>query len=227
MARLPEPDETRLPAGPRRDLVLALREAYRAAGSPSFRRIEAAVADNDGYDDTVSRQSISLLLGGTFIPRWSKIDCLVRQLATTSNPRRDPDAQAARFLLLWNALDHPHTAQPGNAAVTQVDVPDHPPEPSPLPAAVYRQAGRYDDGSQVLPDGGLAQVDQAITRLTTGEYQRGWAAGLQFVEALPVWELLEDLAGYDLKIEEWITGHRESWRARMSASGRGEADLPN
>ena len=41
------PDEGRLPAGPARDLVVALHELYRGAGRPGLRRIARAIVDGD------------------------------------------------------------------------------------------------------------------------------------------------------------------------------------
>ena len=88
-------------------------------------------------------------------------------------------------------------------------------------------AGRYDDGTQVLPHGGLAQLDQAIARLTADEYQRGWGDGLRFVEDLPTWDVLDDLVGRDFDVRGWIAARCAGWHQRMADSGQGEAVLPS
>lgn len=227
MARLIEPGEEQLPAGPERDLVLALHEAHRAAGSPSFRRIERAVSENDDYPDTVSRETMSQLFKGEFVPRWAKVECVVRQLAVMSSPRRDPEVKAARFLQLWTRLGGADVL----LHVKSQDVPAPRAEPVRSSVAVStvggRPAGRYDDGTQVLPHGGLAQLDHAIARLTADEYQRGWGDGLRFVEDLSTWDVLDDLAGHDFDVRGWIAARRAGWHHRMAASGQGEAVLPS
>lgn len=226
MARLREPDLDRLPPGALRTIVTALHEAHRAAGSPSFRRIEDAIMADDDYDDIVSRQTISQMFNGVFIPRWSKVDCVVRQLAKLSTPRRDPDDQAARFLTLWNALgagsSEPQTAGESQG---QVEPPGKSARASTARTAV-RPAGRYADGTQLLPEGGLAQVDDAVAVLRSAEYNRGWADGLQLIGERPAWDLLADLARDDFDVERWTTRHR---LARVETAGlppRGKADPP-
>jgi hypothetical protein len=96
------PDEGRLPVGPARDLVVALHELYWGAGRPGLRRIAKAIADGD-FTDTVSHEAVSDMLNGKSVPRWSKLDCVVRQLAVWNAPRLDPDRSAARLLPLWEA----------------------------------------------------------------------------------------------------------------------------
>jgi hypothetical protein len=44
------------------------------------------------------------MLRGDGVPRWSKLEPVVRVLASWNNPRVDVDAQAARFLQLWSAV---------------------------------------------------------------------------------------------------------------------------
>jgi hypothetical protein len=103
MLRIELPGEDRLPSGPARELVVALHDLYRGAGRPGLRRIAKAVRDNGDYSDTVSHETVSDMLNGKGVPRWSKLDCVVRQLAIWNAQRRDPEEVAARFLRLWEA----------------------------------------------------------------------------------------------------------------------------
>jgi hypothetical protein len=97
------PGEDRLPAGPARDLVVALHELYRGAGRPGLRKIAQAVVHGHNFMDTVSHETVSDMLSGKSIPRWSKLDCVVRQLAEWNTPRLGPSETAERFLILWDA----------------------------------------------------------------------------------------------------------------------------
>lgn len=107
MVGIEPPGEDRLPAGPRRDLVLVLHDLYRGAGRPGLRRIANEISRNHDYPDTVSHETVSAILRGEGGPRWSKLECVVRQLAAWHHPRLDPDEQVRRFLALWNAASNP------------------------------------------------------------------------------------------------------------------------
>jgi hypothetical protein len=87
------------------DLVAELSLLYRAAGRPSFRKISNEIRERDDMPDTVSHETVNALLGGTFIPRWSKVECVVRQLSAMAVHRPDPDAEVQRFLELWAAAN--------------------------------------------------------------------------------------------------------------------------
>jgi tetratricopeptide (TPR) repeat protein len=89
---------------PQTDLVAELLLLYRAAGRPSYRRISSEIRDRDSYmPDTVSHETVSALLSGTFVPRWSKVECVVRQLATMAVHKPDPEAEVRRCHELWVA----------------------------------------------------------------------------------------------------------------------------
>ncbi len=123
---LPGPD--RLPAGPNRDLVGALHELYRGAGKPSTREIAQAVMRGD-FRSTISHETVAAMLRGDGgLPRWAKLEAVVRILATWNTSPLDPDAEAARMQRLWHAVqDHrpavetpEHTTSPpGITAVSQ------------------------------------------------------------------------------------------------------------
>lgn len=87
------------------DLVTELLLLYRAAGRPSFRRISNEIRERDDMPDTVSHETVKALLNGTVIPRWSKVECVVRQLASMAVHRPDPETEVRRFLDLWAAED--------------------------------------------------------------------------------------------------------------------------
>jgi hypothetical protein len=97
------PGKDRLPAGPERDLVEALHELYGGAGKPGLRRIANAIVKGE-FRDTVSDETVSDMLNGESVPHWSKLECVVRQLAVWNVSRLDPDTTAARFLSLWEGV---------------------------------------------------------------------------------------------------------------------------
>ncbi len=79
----------------------ALSELYDAAGRPGSRRISFAIRDDDTMPDTVSHETVGLMLRGDGLPRWSKVECVVRQLASWAIHRPDPDVEVRRFYVLW------------------------------------------------------------------------------------------------------------------------------
>ncbi|SEG18169.1 DNA-binding transcriptional regulator, AcrR family [Nonomuraea solani] len=107
------PERERLPAGPARDLVEALHRLYQGAGMPGVRRIAGAVVDGD-FADTVSHEKVAAMLRGSGLPRWSKLEPVVRVLAAWNNPPLDPDRQTAAFQALWRAAA---TRSPGRRRI--------------------------------------------------------------------------------------------------------------
>jgi tetratricopeptide (TPR) repeat protein len=95
------PGFDRLPRGPVRDLVQALHGLYQEAGMPGARTISDAIRGRDDLRDTVSHETISAALRGDGLPKWSKVECLVRQLASWAVSQPDPDAVVRRFHGLW------------------------------------------------------------------------------------------------------------------------------
>ncbi|WP_127498997.1 FxSxx-COOH system tetratricopeptide repeat protein [Actinoplanes solisilvae] len=100
---------------------------YRTAGQPSFRRISEEIASTPGMPDTVSHETVSSLLSGNAIPRWSKVECVVRVLAKMAVHRPDPEAEVQRFLALWNAKRDNRSGGPAPVP------PDPPPNASETP----------------------------------------------------------------------------------------------
>ena len=107
------------------------RSVRRGLGKPSLRRIATGVRDGN-YPDTISHEKVNALLRGEGLPRWSKVECVVRWLAAWHNPRLSPDEVAARFNRLWLAADDarpadgtlPATAAtPGSTAAADLPAP--------------------------------------------------------------------------------------------------------
>lgn len=88
---------------PQVDLVTELLLLYRAAGRPSYRKVSSEIRERPDMPDTVSHETVKALLSGAFIPRWSKVESVVRQLAAMAVHRPDPDTEVQRFLRLWDA----------------------------------------------------------------------------------------------------------------------------
>ncbi|WP_433292302.1 FxSxx-COOH system tetratricopeptide repeat protein [Actinoplanes sp. CA-030573] len=84
-------------------LAQAIRDLHRDAGKPGLRRISSAIRERDDLKDTVSHQAVSDILRGGSLPRWLKLECVVRQLAAWSVNRPEPDAEVRRFHAMWLA----------------------------------------------------------------------------------------------------------------------------
>ena len=111
-----------LPPGPMQDLVQALHELYRAAGMLSTRVVSDAIRDRDDLPDTVSHETVGMMLRGTRLVGWTKFECVVRLLAERSvNPVFEPAASVRRFHDLW--LHAKDASTPGRPAT-------HSPPPS-------------------------------------------------------------------------------------------------
>jgi hypothetical protein len=146
------------------DLVTELQLLYRAAGRPSFRKVSDKIRERDDMPDSVSHETVGALLNGTVIPRWSKVECVVRQLAAMAVHRPDVATEVRRFLDLWDAgaderEDETEEAGPPAAAAHEHD------RPAPPPAD-------QDTGSLPLRNGdftGRADVISQIDAKLTGE----------------------------------------------------------
>jgi len=101
---IPRPDG--LPPGPLRDLTHALHELYRNAGLPSTRMISSGIRKRSDLRDTVSHETVALMLRGEAVPRWKwiKLECVVRHLADIAVRQPDVDATVRKFHELWLAV---------------------------------------------------------------------------------------------------------------------------
>jgi tetratricopeptide (TPR) repeat protein len=96
-------DPRTLVEGPLQELVAAVKELHRAAGKPGARQISVAIRDRDDMRDTVSHETISAMLRGGGLPKWVKVECVVRQLAEWAVTGVDADREVRRFHQLWLA----------------------------------------------------------------------------------------------------------------------------
>ena len=93
------PGMDKVPPGPRRDLVEALHELYRQAGFPGTRTISKDSRDRGDVlhlRDTISHEGVSGILRGEGLPRWSKIESLVRILVDHAVGHPDTEASVGR-----------------------------------------------------------------------------------------------------------------------------------
>lgn len=118
------------------DLVGELQLLYRAAGRPSYRRISQEIRDNEAMPDTVSHETVGALLGGTFIPRWSKVECVVRQLAAMAVHRPNVEAEVRRFHAFWATVDDDSRVGHAVPATEARPVLTAPINPQPRPAII-------------------------------------------------------------------------------------------
>ena len=108
---------------PQDDLVSQLTILYRAAGQPSFRRISNDIRERDDMPDTVSHETVSGLLSGDVMPRWSKVECVVRILAEMAAHQPDPQLEVQRFLALWTARNDSRSSSPAIPATSTLITP--------------------------------------------------------------------------------------------------------
>ncbi|MEV4350344.1 FxSxx-COOH system tetratricopeptide repeat protein [Actinoplanes sp. NPDC049596] len=110
---LPGPDQ--LSPGPLRELVTTLHDLYGNAGRPGVRVISSEIRHRQDLRDTVSHETVSLMLRGEGLPRWDKVECVVRVLAARSVSRQDEDAEVRRFHSLWLAASDAPPSPPAEA----------------------------------------------------------------------------------------------------------------
>ncbi|HET8658611.1 MAG TPA: FxSxx-COOH system tetratricopeptide repeat protein [Micromonosporaceae bacterium] len=82
---------------------MAIHDLYRAAGKPSIRRISDAIRDDHHQRDAISHETISKILNGRIVGKWSKVECLVRGLVRQAVAPLDEDAEVRRCHGLWLA----------------------------------------------------------------------------------------------------------------------------
>lgn len=94
------PDERDVPPGPRRDLVMAAHELYRAAGWPSTRGMAADLQAGD-FPGTMNHEMVSKFLRGRTLSTLPPVRSLAMLLAERCTPPRDPQQESARIGELW------------------------------------------------------------------------------------------------------------------------------
>ncbi|MCY1140181.1 hypothetical protein OWR29_19450 [Actinoplanes sp. Pm04-4] len=90
----------------RRRLKQATQLLHRSAGLPSARNISIAIRDRDDLRDTVSHETVSGILRGDGLPRWSKLECVVRVLAEWATHKPDPNTVVLEVQEMWLACRH-------------------------------------------------------------------------------------------------------------------------
>ncbi|WP_432834344.1 FxSxx-COOH system tetratricopeptide repeat protein [Dactylosporangium sp. CA-092794] len=109
------------------DFVAELQLLWRAAGRPSYRRISNEIRERADLPEKVSHETVGSLLAGEVIPRWSKVEPVVRQMAAMAVHHPDVEDEVLRFHELWAALgDSPEDGVPDERAPGDV-APARPP----------------------------------------------------------------------------------------------------
>ncbi len=100
------PDEQRLPAGPKRELVSALHDLYELAGKPAARTISTCIRERDDLPGTLSHEGVSSVLRGAAVPRWNNLESLVRILVERRRVgESDVEAIVIEIHGLWRIAD--------------------------------------------------------------------------------------------------------------------------
>jgi hypothetical protein len=149
---LPSPDD--LPEGPRRDLLESVHRLYQAAGMPGVRRISDEIRRRDEFSDTVSAETVSNILNGTSIPRWSKLQPVAQVLADGATGSFDRDRAIERVHHLWLATQD--IAPPPAGGVFRND-------DQPVEAAIQSQF--------FYPPGLVVTSEEARIRYSGGRYE--------------------------------------------------------
>ncbi|MFC0528943.1 FxSxx-COOH system tetratricopeptide repeat protein [Phytohabitans kaempferiae] len=103
-------------------LVAELQLLYRAAGRPSYRRISTEIRKQNHMPDTVSHETVSAILRGDGLARWSKVECVVRYLAALAVHHPDVADEVRRFHALWLAASD--EAARGGSTSTSPELPE-------------------------------------------------------------------------------------------------------
>ncbi|MGF0174311.1 hypothetical protein ACQF36_28475 [Streptomyces sp. Marseille-Q5077] len=103
---VPMPDETVVPPGGHRDLLVSLHKLYREAGRPGARRISQAIRQAD-LSDVVSHETVNSMLKGSTFPRWSKLEAVVRILGRWSVAQPNEQSLVLIFHKLWEVGNSP------------------------------------------------------------------------------------------------------------------------
>ncbi|WP_151477104.1 hypothetical protein [Streptomyces albicerus] len=138
------PDETGLPPGPRRDMVVFVHELYQRAGKPSLRDLSEQIRARNDLPGTLSHDGVSSVLKGRNMPRWPNLKSLVHVLAEQQQIG-EPDVRAAieRVWALWCVADGGApwpSADPPAPSVPTAVAEDHPEPPALPPGVLIRWA---------------------------------------------------------------------------------------
>ena len=111
------------------NLVAELQLLHRAAGRPSYRRISTEIRRQNHMPDTVSHETVSAILRGDGLARWSKVECVVRYLAAMAVHHPDQEQEVLRFHALWLIASdqHAQTVMSNNGAPAPAPAVTEPP----------------------------------------------------------------------------------------------------
>ena len=120
----------------------------------STRVISDTIRDRDDLPDTVSHETVGMMLRGTRLVGWTKFECVVRLLAERSvNPVFDPAASVRQFHDLWlhakDAATHGPPATPRSAIAVGHGRPSASPHPD---TGAEQRLGRRPAVPIVRPD---------------------------------------------------------------------------
>ncbi|MEU8437984.1 DnaB-like helicase C-terminal domain-containing protein [Streptomyces sp. NPDC029216] len=144
------PDESVIPPGPHRDLLLAFHDVYAAAGRPGLRTIARGVTADDKLPSTLTHHVIGRVLGGSSVPSPRQAHALAAWLAEEAAAGAAPEAEVEqtvqRLVDLCRAV--------GPAAHAQ----------APGPAAGGQRGGRRDGGSSAdaIADPGAVEAERRL-----------------------------------------------------------------
>ena len=79
------PSAAQVPPGPHRELLVALHDAYAAAGRPGLRRIAGSITRDDALPATLNHQTVAKILNGTSLPSPRQLTALASWLAAEGN----------------------------------------------------------------------------------------------------------------------------------------------
>ncbi|MEV2192697.1 hypothetical protein AB0I02_17165 [Streptomyces phaeochromogenes] len=135
------PDETGLPPGPRRDMVVFVHELYQRAGKPSLRDLSEQIRARHDLPGTLSHDGVSSVLKGRNMPRWPNLKSLVHVLAEQQQVgESDVRGAIERVWALWCVADGgapwPPSDPPTRAAQADPTEGEHPVRPPALPPGV-------------------------------------------------------------------------------------------
>ncbi|WP_067504298.1 NB-ARC domain-containing protein [Actinoplanes sp. TFC3] len=159
---------------------MALHELYAAAGKPSVRMVSRAIHARNDMRDHVSHETMSAMLRGRNLPRWSKAESVARQLADWSAGETDGERVLRDLYQLWLRAEDVRESSPEGDSLSPVS---HPPASvsSTKPAAENHFVGRRDALRQL--EDWISHDEKPIV-LITGSPGVGKSALLnRFVEA--------------------------------------------
>ncbi|MCG7204134.1 replicative DNA helicase [Streptomyces arenae] len=101
------PSEEEVPAGPHRQLLAALHQAYAEAGRPGLRQISTGLKNDNSAPGTVNYQAIGKILNGKQLPNPRQLVSLalwlIREGEIRSEESQDPKEYIQRLLTLRDA----------------------------------------------------------------------------------------------------------------------------